>query len=50
MKYALNKEQITFYNSRLFGDYIVFANLYSERTNRCPLDGQEISDFILKSG
>ena len=29
LKYALSQEQITFYNTRLFGNYIIFADLYS---------------------
>jgi len=50
LKYALVQEQITFYNTRLFGNYIIFADLYSEKKNRCPLDGKETSDYVLESG
>lgn len=48
-KYALNKEQITFFNTRLFGQYIILASLFSEKTNRCPL-GKASSDFFFTSG
>jgi hypothetical protein len=29
LKYAMSREQIIFYNTRLFGNYIIFADLYS---------------------
>lgn len=29
LKYAMNKEQITFFNTRLFGQYIVLGSLFS---------------------
>ena len=50
LKYAMSREKITFYNTRLFGNYVVFVDLYSETKNRCPLDGREVSDFVLTSG
>lgn len=38
LKYALEKEQLTFFRNSILGFETLYANVYSEKNQRCPED------------
>lgn len=45
LKYALEKEAITFFTATILGAYTLYGNVYSEANPRCPEEYDSDFDF-----